>query len=601
MKNPWRWFEIFLCIFLLAGCSDVETLFNNNPQPGSLTISQIQGAGHISPYNGKSVTNITGVVTAVRVDGFYLQGLVEDKSPSTSEAILILAANPKLKIGDKVSVSGLVEEYYPGGSATGNLSITAIQMDRFDVISQNNPMPKPVIIGKEGRVPPVQVIEDDQLTVFEPEKDGLDFFETLESMLVQVNNAIVVGPTNNYKEITVLADNGEGASLRTSRGGIIVRETDYNPERILLDDLLMVLPDVNVGDKFETPLIGVLDYSFGNFKILVKQRTSFTSGGLKQESAQPAGEKEISISGFNVQNLDPRDGQKKFDDLAKAIVSSLRAPDILSLEEVQDNNGAIDGAMVDASETYQLLVRAIETAGGPKYSFVDIAPEANQDGGELGGNIRVGFLYRTDRGVIFTPISGGAATKAVDFIRTTNGIELSFNPGRIDPSNPAFIESRKPLIGQFEIRGQRVFVIGLHLNSKGGDTPLFGRYQPPVLTSEKQRMLQAEVINRFVGRMIIADPGVKIIVLGDLNDFQFSNPLKKITSSPLVNLFDKLPAEERYSYTYDGNSQALDHILISPGLEDALVMFDVIHINSEFASSRRLSDHDPTYAKFLLP
>ena len=56
-----------------------------------------------------------------------------------------------------------------------------------------------------------------------------------------------------------------------------------------------------------------------------------------------------------------------------------------------------------------------------------------------------------------------------------------YNPGRIEPTDAAFTNSRKPLAGEFLFNGRRLFVIANHFNSKGGDDPLFGRFQPPVL------------------------------------------------------------------------------------------------------------------------
>jgi hypothetical protein len=64
-------------------------------------------------------------------------------------------------------------------------------------------------------------------------------------------------------------------------------------------------------------------------------------------------------------------------------------------------------------------------------------------------------------------------------------------------------------------------------------------------------------------------------------------------------LFETLPQGERYTYIFDGNAQALDHILVSGSLFAALVKFDVVHLNAEFADQS--SDHDPPLAIFRLP
>jgi 2',3'-cyclic-nucleotide 2'-phosphodiesterase (5'-nucleotidase family) len=84
-----------------------------------------------------------------------------------------------------------------------------------------------------------------------------------------------------------------------------------------------------------------------------------------------------------------------------------------------------------------------------------------------------------------------------------------------------------------------------------------------------------------------------------LNDFEFSSPLSILESSGLNTLVETLPANERYTYNFQGNAQTLDHILASNNLSSKLDGFDVVHINSEFAD--QISDHDPIVARFNLP
>src|SRR5207249_7018950 len=196
--------------------------------------------------------------------------------------------------------------------------------------------------------------------------------------------------------------------------------------------------------------------------------------------------------------------------------------DLLSLEEVQDSNGATNDSVVDATTTFNTLIAAIQAAGGPTYQFRQIDPVDDQDGGEPGGNIRVGFLFRTDRGLAFVDRPGGTSTSAVGVVSGASGPQLTFSPGRIDPTNSAFTTSRKPLAGEFTYDGKTLFVVANHWNSKGGDQPLFGRFQPPTLSSEVQRNQQAQVVHDFVASVLGLDPNARVIVLGDLNDFDFS-------------------------------------------------------------------------------
>src|SRR5262249_37413072 len=143
--------------------------------------------------------------------------------------------------------------------------------------------------------------------------------------------------------------------------------------------------------------------------------------------------------------------------------------------------------------TMNTLIAAIQAAGGPAYDWRQINPVNKQDGGEPGGNIRVVFMFRTDRGLAFVDRPGGTSTAATTVSNVTGKPQISFSPGRTDPTNMAFNSSRKPLIGEFTSNGQTIYVVGNHGNSKLGDTPLFGHAQPPVLGSQQQRQQQAQI------------------------------------------------------------------------------------------------------------
>ena len=297
-----------------------------------------------------------------------------------------------------------------------------------------------------------------------------------------------------------------------------------------------------------------------------------------------------------MENLDPADPPEKFSRLADIVVDNLRRPDLVAVEEVQDDNGPAPGGGAGATATFAALTAAIAAAGGPEYGFRQIDPEPGMDGGEPGGNIRVGFLFRTDRGLAFTGRPGGTATAGTRVEAAPDGVRLTFSPGRIDPANPAFADSRKPLAGEFRWRGRTVFAIANHFVSKGADQPLLGRVQPPERSSEVQRHAQAAVVGDFAAALLAADPGAAVVVLGDFNDFAFSRTLEILGGSGLRNLTETLPERDRYSYVFEGNSQALDHILAAGFVRAA---YDSVHVNAEFAGAA--SDHDPQVARLVLP
>ncbi len=563
-------------------------------------IHDIQGAAHSSPNNGLAVSNVLGIVTAKRSNGFYIQESAPDSDDATSEGLFVFtSAAPTVSVGDEVVVGGTVTEFRADGSSGTNLTVTEISAPTISVLSSGNALPTPIVIGSGGRVPPTTAIEDDSISdvetsgVFDPASDGIDFYESLEAMRVQVNDAVVVGPTNSFGEIWVLADNGANASVRTTRAGIVVRSNDFNPERIQIDDEIITSePQVNVGDSISSAIVGVLDYSFGNFELLnTAPLTAISSGLTREVTTLTGGNDQLTVATFNVENLDPGDGATKFAELAGVIVNNLKAPDLVALEEIQDNNGPTNDGTVDATTTYNTLIAAITAAGGPTYQFRQIDPLNGQDGGEPGGNIRLGFLFRVDRGLNFTDRPGGTALAATTVISSGVDTRLAFSPGRIDPTNIAFNNSRKPLAGEFVFNGHKLFVIANHFNSKGGDQPLYGRSQPPARSSETQRHQQAQIVHDFVQSILAVDPGAAVVVLGDLNDFEFSDTLTTLSAGVLHTLIATLPQSERYTYVFEGNSQALDHILLSNYLKIRPFAYDIVHVNSEFVS--QVSDHDP--------
>jgi len=604
--------------FLLSGCQmetptpipDTPTVepTDETPMPEVDAIHKIQGANHFSPMEGETVTDVAGVVTVLRSDGFYMQSTEPDDDPATSEGIFIETDGvPTVKVGDAVLVSGIVKEKAPGGSGTDNLTQTLIDDVTVEVVSSGNGLPAPTVVGEGGRMPPTQVIDNDSngyvsaKTPFDPDEDGLDFYESMEGMLIQINDALVVGPTNAYKEIVVVGDMGAHADVLSELGGLVIQADDFNPERIVLDDLLVELPYVDMGDYATEPVIGVVDFDYGNFKILPFESVHFTSGGLSQEVATDPGDADVlRIADYNVENFSTNEPERVAK-LADQIVNLMLSPDIIALQEIQDNNGAPNMDGVAADQTYQAIIDAVVSLGGPTYGYVNIDPKAGNDGGISGGNIRNGYLYRLDSGLTLVDAPHGDAVTPVGILVQDGKPMLSLNPGRIDPENRAFDQSRKPIVVQFLYKGESLFLINNHFNSKGGDMPLFGKVQPPRLETEAQRVQQAQVVFDFVSALLAVDPTARVIVLGDLNDFQFSPPLAVLkTDGLLTDLVETLPVEERYTYVYDGNSQVLDHIMVSESLLSALSEFNILHINSGYDIEQRFSDHEISLATFAI-
>jgi predicted extracellular nuclease len=565
-----------------------------------VTVAALQGAAHRSPFEGQWLRGLTGRVTAVSSNGdFWIESIAADDDPATSEGVLVRMREgaPEVSPGDEVRLAGRVWEE----GRANQLSVTTLKLSKLQLIGEVDSPPDGQVIGEAHRSVPSEVIDNDGLQFFEPEYDGIDFWESLEGMKIALRDPLVVGPTSRYGDVVVVADGGSGSTSRTARGGLLLRPGDFNPECVTLRfDSGPASPQVNVGDRFDGLVTGIVDYDHGVYLIRVQDALPvLIRSPLQTEttSLEPRGE-HLTLATFNVYNLGPHTETSRVERLGRMVVENLQSPDILALQEVQDDTGPEDNGVVTAAQTLQRLIESIESAGGPVYDYRQVDPVDGQDGGYPGANIRVVLLFNPKR---VRPVDRGNS-EPKDSVRVASdseGVFVDPSPGRLAPNHPAFRglgdrfdESRKPLVSEFVFRDRSLIVINCHLTSKRRDTGLFGKEQPPRFASEDQRSQQAQLVRDFVSEIVAVDSEAAIVVLGDLNDHEFRPPLRILTGSDLTNLAERAPRPDRYSYNYRGNSQLLDHILVSRWLANRAEI-DIVHGNSDSAFSVATSDHDP--------
>ncbi|MEV5720612.1 endonuclease/exonuclease/phosphatase family protein [Amycolatopsis mediterranei] len=579
---------------------------DTGPAPTPAKIHDIQGTTRISPFKDKKVSGVTGVVTATRTfgssRGFWVTDPDPDTDPRTSEGLFVFtgSTSPAVAVGDAVTATGTVREFYPDAPATSNYqSLTELSSAQWTVDSHGNALPAPTVLNPDT-VPTAYAPSPggniEPLTL-EPAKYALDFWEAHESEIVSVTDARVVGPSNSFNELYVTSKPDQHKSVRG--GSVYLGYDQLNSGVMKVSSLIPFaerpFPKLNVGDVLTGTTSGPVEYSnFGGYTLFASVLGTEKDNGLPGETTRKQRTGELAVATYNVENLAPGDPQAKYDRLGEAVVTHLATPDIVNLEEIQDNTGATDDGTVAADQTLQKFTDAIVAKGGPRYQWREIDPVNDQDGGQPGGNIRVAFLFNPAR-VSFVDRPGGTSTTAVGVVREHGKTHLTASPGRVDPANEAWTTSRKPLAGEFVFKGRTVFVIANHFNSKGGDQPTHGRFQPPARSSEVQRAKQATVLRGFVDSLLAADRNANIVVAGDLNDYPFSPAVQTLTAGGVLkDLIASVPEAERYSYVFEGQSQVLDHILASRAPRG--VDYDVVHINAEFAD--QASDHDPQVIRF---
>ena len=558
-------------------------------------IGEVQGESHESPLVGKEVVINNVVVTKTDKTGFYVQDKVSDNNPRTSDAIYV-ASKDKVESGDLLKVQGTVKEGYmeeysvkPGQTfkkPAGSLTVTQIINATITKLGKAE-LPKALNISEKM---PKDIV-DNTPTKYNPETEALDYWESLEGMRVEVTKPKVTGP--QYKgDIYVLPGDYKGQKLNNI-GGVNLRPGVQNTEvlPIIVGNTFVA----KAKDYFNDNISGVVTYKNKTYKIDPSSVPTIQDGGLKREVSKiyPAEDK-LTIASYNIENFSANNNghdetpEEKVDKIANSFIKEVHSPDIITLIEVQDNNGGVSDGTVDGVKSGEKLAQRIKSFGGPDYKYTEIAPVDGKDGGKPGANIRVAYLYNPKRVTLIGKEKGGSEEAA----RFVNG-HLEKNPARIDPTSVHFEKVRKSLAAEFEFKGERIVVIANHLKSKLGDDAIYGSNQPSVENTRPKRIEEAKILNAFIKEGLRQNPNLKFVLTGDFNDFEFSDSVKTIVGNELVNLMAEHEQGDRYSYFYRGSNQSLDNVLISKNIKDKVV-FSPVHINASFMEEHgRASDHDP--------
>lgn len=549
------------------------------------TISEIQGEGAKSPLENMNVKKVSGIVTNVFSNkynqGFYMQDL-GDNNDKTSDGIWV-ETKQEVKVGDLVRVDGVVKEIQFGKWNPANPTETSINASNISVISHNNTV-KAVELKEHDNIP-----------------DIVSYYESLEGMLVKVTKPLVTGI--NYKYSNVHLTYGMVTNANKYGSGIYSYENEQ-PNRIkylqdlserMVEDQLMV----HTYDRVKDYLVGNMSFDYDMYTIRGQKLTNdmFVMGNHEQEKLRYNWDKnKLNIVSYNVENFHREIMPERVDELAVQITKVLKNPDILSLIEVMDDNGAnTDSNETTAVQNINAVIIAVRKAGGPLYGYMTVDPEHLKDGGMPKANIRNVILYRKDR-LKPVALNQGTAKVDTDVIKKANKLRLTYNPGRIGNNDEFFKETRKPVIAHLTFKGKNVFVIANHLKSKRSDDKLW--INSNVMKnrrSEIHRIPQGELIGKFMDKILSYDKDAIILSMGDMNDFEFSKTMQKMYGENFISSAYLVPENERYSYVFQGVTQVLDHIVVNKKYTKG-AKTQYIHMNAEFTEKQgRFSDHDPVF------
>ncbi len=653
---------------------------------GTAYFSPILAGDGISAFNTASTTLVTvrAVVTAVdnvgTRQGYYLSEEITDWDGNsyTSEGIFVMTRNDAgvgsvvsgVSVGDLVQLSANVMEYQAFSTMPRTVLVNSTGLS---LISAGNALPTVTLTNMPNAVmtlvtPDYTDSSDGAGDTFDASVYALSYFETVEGMLVTIPNMVVAdgfvqtsggdpylqaysldsanpGQINSRGGYTISGDPPIGPPDTattlddTHNGGQVLHDGDVNPDIIELDFTDFagpaptgLLENATMGDMLGD-VTGIIDFDFTDRKLFVTamEPGGFVNGGIPVQEVTVLGDdsRALTVATFNVENLDPTDGAARFTALANAIANNLNAPDIICIEEMQDNNGATASGGADASTTWQMLVDALNLATGGNYQWVDQEPVAGAEGGEPGGNIRVGFLYNTDRVQLgdlganatlaerrmYTDRIGDGVRDAGDLIAFSDNM-LGAEINTVD-----WTTTRKSLLGEFTFHGNKVYVTANHWPAKGGSGDFWQFNQnlgagEPDNSDWAQRNQVAQDVYSMLNLIQSANANAGIVAGGDFNDFYFYRPLTTMTGhtmadgtarvggARLENLTLTLAEAERYTYTFDGRSQAIDHIIVN-NLLGGVATYDVVHLNTGYNNNGTgpnanpaLSDHDPAVSSF---
>ncbi len=552
----------------------------------TLSIAEVQGDYERSPYEGERV-KISGIVTYLEGSSTGVRRFFVQEGDHAITCFLPQRLPLDLSPGQQVTIEGRVGEYEAEFGNAPNTEIIITLPQQIEV-GETMPLPSPTLLDASphsGKQP----------------STALEEYESLESMLVRVPKLRVLDRFNDRtlrRPVLIATPDQTDTSNRNSIGGLTITAEDqgrgswdyrfrfnYNAERLIIGHSGNESIS-RVGTLIED-VVGVLDLSKGSPVILpmedirVKSVPEVVAAPVTQIA--PAKDR-LMVAAYNLWNVSAED-TARLQLIAAEIQQNLKSPDLIALSEVQDDSGT-DGSIADLTLSSQRFANSLLKSLsdlGIEYRFLDLEPERHREGGVPGGNIRVAFLYRPDRVAMIGPPQR--------------------IPGKDSPfaDHLAFDGTRKSLIAQFELieTQQRFFAIANHLKSKSGDESVWK--ENPQFESERKRSQQALVLLNAVESLRSEFPNQPVILMGDLNDYPDSPPLRILTEGGLLtNLAEKLPPKGRFSHRYDGNFGALDHILVSPELASK-ADFEILHLNTPILDSRdRNSDHDPVIASFKL-
>jgi uncharacterized protein len=422
--------------------------------------------------------------------------------------------------------------------------------------------------------------------------------ERNDGMLVEFNQTLAVTELFELGRFGQLALSLGGRQFHPNNGNAVVTHAQNLLARIVLDD------GASVSNPAPTPyfsavgaagvrrmgdtvpkLTGVLSHNFGAYRLHPVTAPVFTAANPRPTAA-PTVAGNLKVASFNVLNYFTTIGPssntargantgvefaRQRDKIVEAI-AGLDA-DVLGLMEIENNNDLA---------TNDLLAALNTKLGAGTYAAVN--------SGTFGTDaIKVDILYKP------------AKVQRVGGTVLPTGTELT---------NYVAASGRPPLAQRFAsvANGGNFWFVVNHFKSKG-TCPTSGDTDLGQGCWNAARTVQAAALNSFVTKLQ-AQGESDVLTMGDFNSYLLEDPPKAMEAASFESLLKRMPANDRFTYVFGGETGALDHAYASASLQSQVTGVGVWHINAdeatvldyntEFktddryaATPFRASDHDP--------
>ena len=435
----------------------------------------------------------------------------------------------------------------------------------------------------------------------------------------------MVGPTNDFGEIYTVVDNddnarqrrqrapGSTAAARCSHAGGRARsglrqhrtyrrrrlQSRAHPDRRRQRRAgrASSSPDVNSGAQL-ADVTGVVNYNFGNYEVVATQAFTVDAGEHAGEGDDGAGRHRRPADGRELQRREPRSERsapRASPPSRDEIINNLKSPDIIALQEIQDNDGpgnAAASTVKAANVTLQMLVDALNAGGSGRrrYAFIDnpfIGDDTN------GGEPRRQHPHRLR--LPHRPRRLRRRLAAHDRPRTA--IAISDPAGNTDQQTNAdnpFFDSRPPLVGDLRVqrRGSHHRQQPLHLEGRQRRA-VSAPIEPPINARARcsaRRRRRRSTTSSTTSSPSDADARswwrATSTTSRSRSRWRCSAAKRRSPTTTCRQrsvrrhrhlhagrhgrcctiCCETLPADEQYDYVFEGNAQTLDHLLVSGGL-----------------------------------